>query len=1275
MWKIIILICLILFPGSLPAQSWRMIESPTRQNLARLDMTSPSAGMAVSYDGLILSCSGGAWQITDSLGHIFPLADNQNAETPGDIYTIILDEPGDGWIAVNDPKLHSYFLLHYRDGQWQPEPFQTQVKIRAFDLAPDGTIFAVGESGGYYYHQGAWQPLKVPVTIDLRAVQVLDNGDVFLAGERGKILHKSSDRWREYTSDAGSLIRDMDFISDSEGWFVGNSGVILHFKDGSLEQELGDSAEDLWAVDMLSRSSGYAVGKNGTILQYNGETWEGVTTSAEADLHDIEMTSDSTGFIVGAWGTILELSRSGEQDNVTRGFLLMDQVHLGSDYLMDRIDDVQGVTVADFNGDDVPDIYLTGYRSLNHLLINDGNGVYNDRVIESGTGGNIETRVGKQKYESGSLAADFDRDGDCDLFLGGLRGTSIYLINKPGLRFENVTAISGLPDNLNVIDGALADLNHDGYPDLLLADENFGLRVFRNQKYNRFTEIDLQLPNMRTNGIRSVKSADLNGDGEPDLLLLFHHGPPVIYLNKPQGWTELEFRLSDSAHFSTFPNSASIADLNGDGFNDIFICSEDGHDRMYLYDSSESVFTDVSDQWGVRQKGRSYTAAIADYDLDGDLDVLVTRFDDDIYYENQAGKYFRDLSNERIYSKAGFLSGYNTGAAVLDLDANGRPDIVAGNLDYWSSLLRNQGRQNNSIRVKLIGSDDTYEAIGGRIRVTDAVNGGLIGFREIILSNGYFSQSAPEQIIGIGNRDRANVTVEFPGGVTEQFTGVTAGSRLVVYEENVLPRALLSSSRSVMQFIHIPDVPFELAKLVFFLVAVLISVRFLEKRYRWRPAHLIVYVLGTVVFYGLVTIVLRGTENVFYHLLPFLIIAFTLVTLAGVNEPIRREKRLADFRQKRIQDAGNRLARTTEPESAGSIVLETLRGILEPDLFAFYLYNPESNVFARKKCDAAGRALPKNFEPDRNRAVRLGREKKPLTAPQFISRFAAGLQLPDPAQIFVLAHKSQLIGIAIIRFPDSGLRDPELEPLVQNILLQLTMVLYNQKILAEMREQQNLAAIGTFSSGILHNLKNPIEGLRMITEILSEEIAADDPRGEYVSELKQGIGRLKNTLLHSFDPVYQRKAGRNRFLLNELLHEIVIETNKNRDGRLILAIPEEEAWHSGVREEIKVALISIISNAFEASRDGQPVNMAMVLSDEQAQAEISICDRGTGIPPEQLEKIYDIFYSTRGDGRGLGLTIARNIIKNHEGIIRVESRAGQGTCFRVILPLENEEEL
>ena len=88
---------------------------------------------------------------------------------------------------------------------------------------------------------------------------------------------------------------------------------------------------------------------------------------------------------------------------------------------------------------------------------------------------------------------------------------------------------------------------------------------------------------------------------------------------------------------------------------------------------------------------------------------------------------------------------------------------------------------------------------------------------------------------------------------------------------------------------------------------------------------------------------------------------------------------------------------------------------------------------------------------------------------------------------------------------------------IKYLLLQLAIALDNIRILRNLQEQEKIAAIGTFSSGIIHNLKNPIDGLRMIIEMLKKEIKESDPKKEYVEELFTGIMQLKQKLIHSFD--------------------------------------------------------------------------------------------------------------------------------------------------------------
>ncbi|MEZ4765747.1 MAG: hypothetical protein R3C26_21940 [Calditrichia bacterium] len=102
--------------------------------------------------------------------------------------------------------------------------------------------------------------------------------------------------------------------------------------------------------------------------------------------------------------------------------------------------------------------------------------------------------------------------------------------------------------------------------------------------------------------------------------------------------------------------------------------------------------------------------------------------------------------------------------------------------------------------------------------------------------------------------------------------------------------------------------------------------------------------------------------------------------------------------------------------------------------------------------------------------------------------------------------------------------DAETQSMIDFLMLQLANTLNNIRIYREASEREKLAAIGSFSSGILHNLKNPVDGLRMMIEALYYDMPKHDPRFDYVNELYQGVLHLKNTLLHSFEFVTQSEA-------------------------------------------------------------------------------------------------------------------------------------------------------
>nr|HQU73610.1 ATP-binding protein [Calditrichia bacterium] len=668
-------------------------------------------------------------------------------------------------------------------------------------------------------------------------------------------------------------------------------------------------------------------------------------------------------------------------------------------------------------------------------------------------------------------------------------------------------------------------------------------------------------------------------------------------------------------------------------------------------------------------------------------DLFVSRFGADLLYLATPGGVFREVAESRVYSKAGYLSGFNTGAAAADVDGDRDPDLVVGNRDFWSSLLENTRRDSAFIHIQPVGVQDTREALGTKIWIWEAGSGrsesGLIAFRELVLSNGYFSQNEGGFLLGIGEAAAVDVQVRFLNGDAFFFSNLARGASLRVDQAGQFTQIFYSTARFIRQFLHTPHIFFEIIKLLLFVLLLLLSVRFIEKRYRWRPTHTVIYVLGVIALYAILAFSLPRDQGLLYHLLPFAMILFALAVLVTVNEPIKKSnERQAEIRRS-LQQAGVSLSNAQIADRAVAIFGEALLEIYPFDFVAVYLYQPHGNIFLRKF--AGGEKLPSlrsRFHLERREVTTLAGEENPsvdvpgMLLPRLIregdTTGGAGEILLRP-----VAKEGELKAVLAAGIPAGADRnnttalappDAETRSMVDFLVPQLANTLTHIRIFRDASERDKLAAIGSFSSGILHNLKNPVDGLRMMIEALYHDMPPGDPRFEYVRELYQGVLHLKNALLHSFE--FATRTGGDQAPVD--IHTVLGEISGHFANLSYLPVQLEFTGRNfklmGNAQQLKVALENLISNALEASGVDKTVTVSTEFLAAEELLRIDVRDSGAGIPAEQIDKIFDIFYSTRGQSRGLGLAITREIIRRHGGHIDVKSAPGKGTCMSISLP-------
>ncbi|MEW6408684.1 MAG: HAMP domain-containing sensor histidine kinase [Nitrospirota bacterium] len=220
-----------------------------------------------------------------------------------------------------------------------------------------------------------------------------------------------------------------------------------------------------------------------------------------------------------------------------------------------------------------------------------------------------------------------------------------------------------------------------------------------------------------------------------------------------------------------------------------------------------------------------------------------------------------------------------------------------------------------------------------------------------------------------------------------------------------------------------------------------------------------------------------------------------------------------------------------------------------------------------------------------------------------------------------------------------------------------------------------LASLGTMTSGIAHQLNNPLSNISTSCQILLEELEDQDIRykKELLQQIEEQVERAK-TMVHSLLEFSRKKEfKRDTLLLSDLIENILrlIRGDIPTKVEIKVDIPKDICLIAD-RQMIEGAFLNIIKNGIEAIPDEGMVSISANKDIETKTIDIRIRDTGLGIEPECLEKIFDPFYTTKSDekGTGLGLFVAREIIKEHEGLIEIDSTIDQGTTFTIKLPLK-----
>jgi enediyne biosynthesis protein E4 len=494
-----------------------------------------------------------------------------------------------------------------------------------------------------------------------------------------------------------------------------------------------------------------------------------------------------------------------------------------------------GVAVFDYNNDGKLDIFFTNGADIktlhkdsprysNRLFENDGHGHFTDVTERAGLAGT--------GYDMGVAIGDYDNDGYEDIFVAGVYRNTLYHNNGNGT-FTDVTANTRLnkPDPeygpLWSVAAAWVDVNNDGLLDLIVINylrwdinhepvcEAYGHRDYCHPKMYKPTPDQLFLNNgdgtFRDASVEagfrshlgkgmSVAAADSELSGRMDLIIPNDKLMNWFFRNKGSGkFEEAGFEENialreDGTYISGM--GVDFRDLDNDGYPDIIIVALDGETFPLYRNTGKGTFEEVTRQSGLTRLTlpmAGYSANIADFDNDGWKDIFVSRGHVQSLASapnlavEQPNTVFRNLGSMKfsaLTAEAGFTAqppSRHRGAAVGDLNGNGRLDVVVSALNAPAEIWINQSPgENHWLEFKLQGTKSNRDGIGARIKL---VTKSGTQYNHMTTACGYASSSAGPVHFGLGKDASADlVEIHWPSGIVQMLKDVDA-DRVVLVKE------------------------------------------------------------------------------------------------------------------------------------------------------------------------------------------------------------------------------------------------------------------------------------------------------------------------------------------------------------------------------------------------------------------------------------------------------------------------------------------------------------
>ena len=215
---------------------------------------------------------------------------------------------------------------------------------------------------------------------------------------------------------------------------------------------------------------------------------------------------------------------------------------------------------------------------------------------------------------------------------------------------------------------------------------------------------------------------------------------------------------------------------------------------------------------------------------------------------------------------------------------------------------------------------------------------------------------------------------------------------------------------------------------------------------------------------------------------------------------------------------------------------------------------------------------------------------------------------------------------------------------------------------------ERLSAIGELASRFAHDLRNPLQVIRLSLSILKEKYGSNSVISKDFARIERSIQRMSHQIEGVMDFIGTKPLQLQTISVGEIIRSVI--KNDSIPDSVKISYPPNDITIDCDREKLEVVFENIFLNARQAMNDAGTINIK--LEENNGWVRLEIKDSGPGIPEEVLPKIFDPLFTTKQEGTGLGLSSVKNIIEQHNGTVHVKTETGLGTTFVLSLPIKSQ---